>query len=453
MTIARTRAGLGRVGLVGALLVLLVVLGRLLAVAPEMALAAAGLVLAVGVAAVDMAAIPVLATPVLLVTLRVGGESLNLTLADAILALAFVPAVLVAIAGVSRPMRQAIWLGVVYQVATLLTVIANPYRANVIEWFHAGLLVIGAMVVGWAVGRRGYARWGLSFILVVGIGLALSNLGQAALQYARGDFSPVYMAWPYGAHKNSIGTILAVLAIIAYARPPWMGWTRKWSLLAFWTLVAGLATTQSRQAIIGLGVAILVAVMRHTTTRRRSKGILLAIIPALVAVSVMVQDQIESGNQFNSVFQRVNWFQEARDVWLTDPWFGVGLRWWNTDRFSVAFQPPNGEIEVLTSSGVVGLAAFLALIIGTWIIARRIDPVYGFVVELVLVLRFVQSQLDLFWVSVQASLPFLVLGICLGALAHRDENRNTAEATREQIGRALHPSGLSPTSGPEDTTA
>ena len=453
MTAARAWAGLGRVGIVAALLVLLGVLGRLLAVAPGISLAAAGLVLAVGVVAVDMAAIPVLATPLLVVTLRIGSESLNLTLADAVLAFAFVPAVLVAIVGVSQPMRHAIWLGVAYQVATLFTVVANPYRANYIEWFHAGLLVIGAMVVGWAVGRRGYARWGLSLMLVVGVGLALSNLGQAALQYVSRDFSPVYMAWPYRAHKNSIGTILALLAVIAYIRPPWMGWTRKWSLFVFWTLVAGLATTQSRQAIIGLGVAILVVVMRRTTTRRRSKGILLAIIPGLVGVSVMIQDQVTSGNQFNSVFQRVNWFQESMDVWLTDPWLGVGLRWWYTDRFSVSFQPPNAEIEVLTSSGVVGLVAFLALIIGTWLIARRIDPLYGLVAELVLLVRLVQSQLDLFWVSVQASVPFLVLGICLGALAHRDESRAAVEATRVQVSNALHPSGASSTHRPEDLTA
>ena len=32
-------------------------------------------------------------------------------------------------------------------VATLFTVIRHPYTANVVEWFHAGLLVLGAVGV------------------------------------------------------------------------------------------------------------------------------------------------------------------------------------------------------------------------------------------------------------------------------------------------------------------
>ena len=34
--------------------------------------------------------------------------------------------------------------------------------------------------------------------------------------------------------------------------------------------------------------------------------------------------------------------------------------------------------------------------------------------------RFVQGQFDLFWVSVQVSLPFVIAGICLGALARAE---------------------------------
>ncbi len=49
---------------------------------------------------------------------------------------------------------------------TLFTVIANPYRANVVEWVHAGLLTVGALVVGWSIGREGHARLALTLILV-----------------------------------------------------------------------------------------------------------------------------------------------------------------------------------------------------------------------------------------------------------------------------------------------
>jgi hypothetical protein len=34
---------------------------------------------------------------------------------------------------------------------------------------------------------------------------------------------------------------------------------------------------------------------------------------------------------------------------------------------------------------------------------------------MVVLSRIVQGQLDLFWVAVQTSIPFLIVGICLGA--------------------------------------
>ena len=93
-----------------------------------------------------------------------------------------------------------------------------------------------------------------------------------------------------------------------------------------------------------------------------------------LGVTLMVRDQVRSGNQFNSVFQRLNWFQDSLSVWGTDPWFGAGLRWWYTDRFAVRFQPPNAEIEVLTTAGVVGLAAFLVMIVGALVVAGQDGP-------------------------------------------------------------------------------
>jgi hypothetical protein len=165
---------------------------------------------------------------------------------------------------------------------------------------------------------------------------------------------------------------------------------------------------------------VFVLVFRSATDRRRSKLILLLLAPLLVFVTNLVQDQIESGNQYNSVFQRLTWFQDSLHVWATDPWFGVGLRWWYTDRFPVRFQPPNAEVEVLTSGGLLGLVAFVALLIVALRVAWKLDPVYGSVALAVLVNRIAQAQFDLFWSAVQGSVPFVVLGICLGAKWHAD---------------------------------
>ena len=437
----RVRGAAVRVGVVVVTVGLALAVARLLALAPMLGLLLAGVVLFVGVMAADVVAVPVLAMPFILSTARVGASGIDLTVSDAFLVVASAPAVLVAVSGISRPMRQALWLCAGYQVATLFTVLNNPYRANIVEWFHSGWLVGGALLVGWAVGRRGRARWGVGLLVAAGFALAVVTLVVAAAQYARGDFLPVEPRWPYPMQKNALGTVLAFVAVVVYAKPDWLGMRRWSSLGVFWVLVAAIFATQSRQSILGLAAAIVVLVLRRSTTRRRSKAILLAIIPALVVVSVMVQDQVKSGNQFNSFFQRVTWFQDAMAVWGTDPWFGVGLRWWYTDRFPRTFQPPNAEIETLTSSGVVGLAAFIVLMVGVWVIARRLDPRFGLVAELVIVARFVQSQLDLYWVSVQVTIPFLVLGVCLGAAAFHDAEEAERLQTIRELERAHRPAG------------
>ena len=65
--------------------------------------------------------------------------------------------------------------------STLFTVIANPYRANVVEWVHAGLLTVGALVVGWSIGREGHARLGLTLILLACSALAVVASSSRAL--------------------------------------------------------------------------------------------------------------------------------------------------------------------------------------------------------------------------------------------------------------------------------
>ena len=88
----------------------------------------------------------------------------------------------------------------------------------------------------------------------------------------------------------------------------------------------------------GLAVALIVIVMRtHNSGReRRSKVILLAVAAGMGFILVMVRNQVASGNEFNSFFQRVDWFGESIRIWQTNPLFGVGLRWWYTDRFDDA---------------------------------------------------------------------------------------------------------------------
>ena len=413
------------------LLTVLVGVGLLVPSHPRLAVVGAVSVLALGIASISPSFIPLLCIPLLILVARVSVGGVQLSVSDVALAAATIPAVAFGQRPYSTPMRTLLWLNAGYQFATLFTVVNNPYTANAVEWVHAWFLISGALVVGWTVGRSGAGRLGLTLLMGSIILLALVTLVQATRQYLTGDFSEVYVTWPYDMHKNFVGTICAIGATIAYVRPEWMRWSSRVALPVFAFLVAAILVTQSRQALIGLVAALVVVVLRTRSDRRRSKLVLLLTVPALVGVTVMVRDQVRSGNQFNSVFQRLNWFQDSLTVWGTDPWFGAGLRWWYTDRFTVRFQPPNAEIEVLTTAGVVGLVAFLVMIVGSLVVLGRMEPLYGTLALAVLVCRLAQTQFDLYWVASQASIPLVVVGICLGMQAH------AAAAAPQPVGRSV----------------
>ncbi|CAN7467380.1 O-antigen ligase family protein [Terrabacter sp. LjRoot27] len=404
-------------------LVLVAVVGHFAVTLPEAAVIIAAAVLAVGLTAVQPGLIPVAVLPLLLVVLRVGSGGIDLSLSDFALAAAVLPALFLAKRPFSPGMRAVLWASAIYQFATLITVVNNPYAANAVEWAHAWMMVAGSLVVGWAVGANGHGRIGVRLLVGTIAVLSLITVIEGSVHFAQGDFAPVYPSFPYGMHKNFAGTVCATGAVMVYARPTWAGINRRWSVVLMVLMLAAVLFTQSRQALIGLVAAVFVLVLRSKTDRKRSKLVLLLAAPLVLFVTNLVQDQVQSGNQFNSVFQRLTWFQDSMTVWSSDPWFGVGLRWWYTDRFPFQFQPPNAEIEVLTSAGVVGLAAFVLLMVVALRVAWRLDPAYGSLAVAVLVSRLVQGQFDLFWSAVQGSVPFVVLGICLGASWHAERER------------------------------
>jgi hypothetical protein len=399
------------------LVVLLLAVGRLVPSYPIIALGIAAAVLLLGLTLADPTVIPLLSIPLLLVVVRVGVGGVELSISDVVLFVAFWPAVVLGQRPYSPSMRALLWLTVAYQVATLFTVVANPYTANAVEWFHAWFLTGGALVIGWALGRAGRGGVGLGLLLIASCVIAVATIAQGIASLG-GGFQPVYPEFPFPMHKNFAGTVLAFAALVAYIHPSWMRWPRFLTLAAFLLCTLGLLLTQSRQAIVGLAIAIAVAVLREDSTRRRSKLLVLAAVGGLAFVGTVVRDQVASGNQFNSVFQRINWLQESVGIWLTDPVFGVGLRWWYTSRFEAPFQPPNAELEVLTSAGVIGVLGFLLLIVGAIVVLWKLPPVYGTLGAAIVLSRFVQGQFDLFWTAVQVSVPFLVAGMCVGAAAH-----------------------------------
>lgn len=394
--------------------------GRTAALQPTLALMTAGIVFVLGISALEPAAVPLVVTPLVLVSYRLDVVGLDLSVSDVALGVGTLIALVLAPRPFTPQLRRLLWLNAAYQFATLFAVISNPFSANVVEWIHAWMLISGSLLVGWTVARRGLAQAGLSMLIVAGIILALVTIGQGLQQFMVGDFGAVYVRWPYGMHKNFVGSMLAFVALVAYVNPRWLGWSRAWALGAFGLLSAALAFTQSRQAIVGLGVALVFMVARTVIDRRRSRLILFVVVPALLFALTLVHDQIEEGNQFNSFFQRLDWFSETIAFWRESAWFGHGLRFWYQDGSVIAYQPPNALLEVLASSGVVGLGAFVVFTVGVLVVLWRLDPRFGMLGLAVMVARVVQSQFDLYWVFGQSSLPFLIAGVCLGVAARAD---------------------------------
>ncbi|GAA4720011.1 hypothetical protein GCM10023216_05940 [Isoptericola chiayiensis] len=405
----------------------LALIGLLVVVAPALAVVAAVLLMLVGVTVYEPVALPVLAMPLFVIVERVGAGGVDLSLSDFAFFGAFWFAVFLGPRPFSPAMRNMLWLSAVYQAATLFTVLVNPYLANTVEWFHAWLLVGGALVVGWAVGRSGHAALGLTLLVGACLVIAGLTLVFGALQFSQGNTGPVYLHWPFGMHKNFIGTLLASAAAIVYARPPWMNWPLWVSYASFGALTLAVAATQARQAYIGLAVAVVIILFRRHQKVRHTPWILAPVVVACVAVLTLVQEQVAEGNSFNSTYQRLTWFEQAIEVWQHQPVVGVGLRWWTTGEF-YSFQPPNAELEVLSSTGIVGLVAFLVLQFGGLMVLWRVRPDYGTVAFAILASRLVQGQLDLFWVAVSVSVPYVIAGVCLGAAARADAEERSVEA-------------------------
>ncbi len=400
-----------------------------------------GLVIGVVLTFSTPLAIALMATPALFIVQRVGFGGGDLSVSDAALAGAFGAAVLFGKYPYSRPMKLLLVFNLVYQFATLFTVIVNPQVENTVEWFHAWLLISGALIVGWALGRGGFARTALLMIVGAGAVIAAGTVLTAVFQYASGDFGPVYPVWPLVMHKNAAGTLIAFAAMTAYVNPPWLAIRRTAAVSILSLLVVALLATQSRQALIGLVFGVVVVALRARSVGR-SRWPLLLVIPGVWVIVAAVIEQIESQNQHNSFFQRLDWLREVYAFWKHSPIFGHGLRFWYYEP-AVPYQPPQAEVEVIASSGLVGLAAFIVMWIGILVVLWRLDPTYGTLALAVVGGRIAQAQFDLFWVAAQVSIPFVIAGICLGAMALRD----TGTAAEVQVDGAKAPPGEGVTVG------
>lgn len=387
-------------------------IGALSTQEPMWALIAASAVLACGIIVYDPMVIVSLAVPATLLLVRVNGV---LSVSDLVLAAATAIAIVMIRPRGLSSMQSLLWAGAAYSAASIPTLVLNVYSENVVEWFHELVLVLGSLVVGFAIGRTGRAKFAVGSYITGCLVIAVWAVGKFLVVFAQtGQAMEVYLPQ---LHKNTIGGMVSAAIVIVYARPPWL----RLPSFAYWStltvLAAGVAVSQSRQGMIAAVAGLmLVSLRRRPETGRRPKLIWFAAVPVLIYALSMLETQLESDNRFNSAYQRLTWYQDSIDIWLSSPIFGVGLRWWYTPRFGDGFQPPNAELEVLTSVGAVGLLAFIALFAVALVALWRLDPAYGTVGAAVVLTRLAQAQLDLYWVAGQASLLWIIAGVAYGTL-------------------------------------
>ena len=210
------------------LLALMFGVARLVPEQPYLAILVAVVVLMLGLTLADPTVIPLLAMPVLLVVVRVSAGGIALSVSDVVLFVAFWPAVMLGGRPYSPPMRSLLWLTAVYQACTLFTVVANPFTANAVEWFHAWFLTGGALIVGWALGRAGRGGAALTLLLLASCVIAVATIVQGVAQLPALD--PVYPELPFSMHKNFAGTVLCFAALVAYVNRRGCGGRAGWPL-------------------------------------------------------------------------------------------------------------------------------------------------------------------------------------------------------------------------------
>jgi hypothetical protein len=373
---------------------------------------------------------PLLVMPLIVVGARVGGGGLDLPLATLVLGLGFWPALLFGSRPFSPALRRMLWLNALYQAATLFTLVANPFVANFVDWFHSWLIVSGALVTGWAVGRAGAGALGIRLFLGAVVVIAAVGVGEGLFRYAQGNFAALFPSLPFPMHKNFFGTLVCFGALIFFARPTWLQIGKRVAVSGFLICVAAMGVSQSRQAIVALAVGLVVIAVKGRGERRRAWLGALIGIPALYFVATLVREQIQSGNQHNSFFQRLTWYGESIDKWRESPLFGNGLRYWTTPQHPGAFQPPQVFFEVLATAGIVGLLGFLVMAAGFITVLWRLPGLTGSLALALVLARLAQGQLDIFWLAPTTAIPFLLTGVCLGVLGHEQAR---AASTRARL--------------------
>ena len=245
-----------------------------------------------------------------------------------------------------------------------------------VEWFHAWLLVSGALVVGWALGRRRAMRgsrcrcsWRRPACSRGSRSCTASSSTRRATSRpstsrGRSACTRTSSARPWRSPRSSSTSarLGRVDAGLVASRPSGCS-------------IVAILLTQSRQALIGLMFAVVVVVIRRRTTGR-SRLVLLLVIPAvwLIVDDGLRPDRLPEPAQLR--LPALDWFREVLLFWRESP--GVRPRTaLLVHRADRAVPATAGRAGGAGIAGVVGLIGFMVMWIGVLVVLWRIDPRFG----------------------------------------------------------------------------
>jgi O-antigen ligase len=272
---------------------------------------------------------------------------------------------------------------------------ADPEQAAVkASFFYLPFTVLYLLVLAWWPHGRGLAALAVTTIVGGVIG-ALVGLWQ----YATHDiwwnqtliqanvYSRFFRVNGIFFDPNILGRYLALGILAAVA----LAWVRRrpGELAALGAAVAimaaGLAVTFSRSSSLMLMMGLVLLAVRAIGPRRTAIGVaalLIVLGGAAIALNGNVRRAVTSGNRLERVSEgRFDLMKGGFEIWRDDPVVGVGLGGFET-RFEDTLTPVeqkrvrvvishNAPITVLSETGVIGAALFLALIVGAgWATVR-----------------------------------------------------------------------------------
>lgn len=367
----------------------------------------AALVLVVGVFAADPILLVVAAFPGIFLLERVGGGGTNLAVADALVFVGALVCLLHIRWKEAHHLRQFLVGILVYEATLILIVAVHPNRYDIVEWFHRMSYLAGSVLIGWVLARTGRARQAFRLYLLGASIIALLAMEHAVTLHFKPAQWGLYQ-------KNAIGAMMWVAIVVTQVNPSWTGVSRRQARVVKILCILGLLASQSRQAMVVLIGVLCLAALMNPEVRRRSKLMLLGIIPLAGFLYYDFTTQAKNNPKFNTVAIRLDQYAAALKVWHLSPIFGEGMRFYNLPQFSNVGVPPSVIIENLAASGIVGSIAFLACAVLLVRAVVKLPREVGLLGLLVLCGHLTEGLFDIFWIGAYSAAPMIVVGVAIG---------------------------------------